>query len=1499
VVWTNVVNASASGNNLTKTNGTTAWNAGASSVNVIRDGYGYMEFTATETNMRIAGLSNGDSNQDYTDIDFGLLIRSDASVAIYEAGTYRGEFGYYSAYDRFRLEVRYGVVRYLRNGSVLYTSPSVPRYPLRVDTALYDVNATLTDVRIGNLVWSSPSGASISGENLTKTGSDGWNAGAISTNTIEAGDGFMEFTATETNTTRIAGLANGDSTQSYEDIEFGIELRSDSIVEIFESGTSLGTAGAYVNGDRFRVELSSGVIRYYRNSTLLYTSTGTPAYPLRVDSSLNTAGATLTDVSLESLIWTNALGVSVQGTKLKKVASNGWNAGASSTGTITNSADAWMEFTALEINTRRVAGLKTDGSASDYTGINFAIELGDTGTLTIWELGTSRGNFGSYSAGDRLRVEIQDGSVRYRKNGAILYTSSVVPTYPLHTEATLYTTDGTLVDVAMGDIVWKSETGLKMLGNGLQKTNTSNSWNTAGAVSTKAVNSGYVEWMATETVTYRIAGLGYTDSNQDYTDIDFGILWRSDMSVAIYESGNYRGEFGTYAPGDRFKVEVLNNVVKYYRNGTLLYTSTVTPALPLRIDTAFRETAGTLSNFIFSGTPVVQQLAPPTVSVATGTYNTVQSVTLSHGTTNVTIRYTTDGSTPNSSSPIYTVPITVDQPMTLKTLAQKASFLDSSVASANYTMKVGTLSVSPGGATYNSAQTVTLSTVTPSATIRYTTDGSDPTGSSPVYSAPITVGQSLTLKARGTRTGWTDSDLASSAYTMKVAALSFSLAPGTYNGVQTVTVTTATSGVTLRYTTDGSEPTATSLALPGNTITVDHTSTVKIQGFRTGWSSSDILRGTYYITLGTAGTPVISPAAGTYTAAQAVTISTATNGATIRYTTDGTEPNPASRIYTGQLVVLPTTEIRAKAYKSDYTASATATAFYVIDSGTVDPPRVSPGSGIYPVFQTVTVRTETTGATIHYTTNGADPTESDPTVASGGTLTVDKSTTLKLKPWKSGVPASDVIRANYQITGAVAAGEKHSLAVKADGTVWSWGTNQYGALGRAPYGGTTPNTSPGQVAITDVVAVAAGWLHSLALKRDGTVWAWGKADNGQVGPGSSSIAWNPVPVTGLSNVIAIAAASYHSLALKSDGTVWIWGSDLMVNDNTPSQVAGLKGITQIAAAWNQSVVLKTDGEDGGTVWTWDHNEFGQLGDGTYNARGAPVMVAGLNDAVAIDSGGAHTLAVRRDATVWSWGWNEYSQLGGNPGYSRPVPGEAGISIGTVGRTNPLAGQILSTLVLMRPSIYSKSQVVGLGTNDSGQLGTGSTTGAATKPALSLMQDAVVLTAAHSGSHALAIHIDGRLFVWGYNAYGQLGDGSTITRPTPAAISAFSLVDNSWLQLDSDSDGLSNLLEMELGTDPTNADTNGDGIPDGVATYSGADATNPDIDGDGLTNAKEREIGTDPFQADTDGDGAPDKADCFPLDPGRSQCPAPVPGDVTPPVILLQEPTNAVLTGSTP
>jgi hypothetical protein len=117
--------------------------------------------------------------------------------------------------------------------------------------------------------------------------------------------------------------------------------------------------------------------------------------------------------------------------------------------------------------------------------------------------------------------------------------------------------------------------------------------------------------------------------------------------------------------------------------------------------------------------------------------------------------------------------------------------------------------------------------------------------------------------------------------------------------------------------------------------------------------------------------------------------------------------------------------------------------------------------------------------------------------------------------------------------------------------------------------------------------------------------------------------------------------------------------------------------------------------------------------------------------------------------------------------------------------------------------------------------------------------------------------------------------------------------------DPDADGLTNAEEWNLGTDPLRADTNGDGISDGAAVASGLSPTNPDMDGDTVLNGAEIAQGTDPFNADTDGDGYSDGADAFPLDPTRWQAPSGTPGDTTPPVITLTEPTNAMLISSNP
>jgi hypothetical protein len=204
------------------------------------------------------------------------------------------------------------VVRYSRNGTVFYSSTRTPVYPLLVDCALLSQNATLNSAVIWGatalpepepepepepageaVAWTSAVGVAVNGNSLTKTAASGWgNAGAVSSQAIASGDGYVEFTASETTTYRMLGLSNGDTSQSYTDIDFAM-YENGSRLEVYEAGAYKGYFGNYTAGDRLRVAVSGGVVRYSRNGTVFYSSTRTPVYPLLVDCALLSQNATL------------------------------------------------------------------------------------------------------------------------------------------------------------------------------------------------------------------------------------------------------------------------------------------------------------------------------------------------------------------------------------------------------------------------------------------------------------------------------------------------------------------------------------------------------------------------------------------------------------------------------------------------------------------------------------------------------------------------------------------------------------------------------------------------------------------------------------------------------------------------------------------------------------------------------------------------------------------------------------------------------------------------------------------------------------------------------------------------------------------------------------------------------------------------------------------------------------------------------------------------------
>src|SRR6266567_914256 len=202
----------------------------------------------------------------------------------------------------------------------------------------------------------------------------------------------------------------------------------------------------------------------------------------------------------------------------------------------------------------------------------------------------------------------------------------------------------------------------------------------------------------------------------------------------------------------------------------------------------------------------------------------------------------------------------------------------------------------------------------------------------------------------------------------------------------------------------------------------------------------------------------------------------------------------------------------------------------------------------------------------------------------------------------------------------VSAGAFHSLAVTSGGTVWGWGNNVWGQLDDGTVTGhDTPVQVPG---LTGVVQVAAGVAHSLALRSDGTVWAWGFNHDGQVGNGGiGGIQLTPVQVTGLTGVTKISAGGGFSLALRSDGTVWAWGFGLdgelgngtAASSPVPVQVTGLAHVTGISAGFGGSALATRTGDITvlTSVWAWGANDSGQLGDGTFTSHLTPERVTGI------------------------------------------------------------------------------------------------------------------------------------------------------------------------------------------------------------------------------------------------------------------------------------------------
>ncbi len=343
----------------------------------------------------------------------------------------------------------------------------------------------------------------------------------------------------------------------------------------------------------------------------------------------------------------------------------------------------------------------------------------------------------------------------------------------------------------------------------------------------------------------------------------------------------------------------------------------------------------------------------------------------------------------------------------------------------------------------------------------------------------------------------------------------------------------------------------------------------------------------------------------------------------------------------------------------------------------------------------------------------------------------------------------------------IAAGAAHSVFTCTNNIAFSCGFNNAGQLGD----GTNTNTNiPIQVVGLNGVIDISGGYHSLFLKNDGTVWSCGYNVNGQLGDGTTTNKSVPIQISTLNGMTAVSVGKVHfSLFLKSDSTAWACGnngSGQLGNGtadgnahSVPTQVNGLTKITKISAGGVHCLFLKKDS----AVWACGGNGYGVLGDGTIIQRTTPVQVSGLSKIIAIAAGNGHSLFLKNNGTVWSCGYNTNGQLGN--GSSDNNPHATATQISTLNGIVAIAGGDTHSLFLK-----NNGTVWACGWNAYGQLGDGTNVDRSIPIEVNGLNNIVAM--AGGLGHSIFLKNDGSVWACGWNANGQLGDGTNTIRFTP-------------------------------------------------------------------------------------------------------------------------------------
>lgn len=632
------------GNSLTNISSTNAWDGNAFSWQAVGNN-GFMETTAQETNrFRMVGLSAVDTDADYQTIDYAFYLDTGSVLRIFESGSAVPTMFSYATGDVLRIAVDDGGVKYLKNGVLLHVTVVTPTLPMYVDVSTRNAGATVANVKVGNMeqgvftavannagvspsyqwklngnpvgtnsptytngglmngdviscdltpnvascsgtsftsntiniiahdpspqvdlnIANTPSttgcyyatadarwkmnsldgGIVVTGNNATKLGNEGqWDGNAFSLQSV-ADNGYMETTITGPVNARMFGLSSVDANSHYSSIQYAFYLNEVGGLLVFESGVPRTTSIPYVNGDVLRIEVQNGVVVYYQNGQPIYFSGSTPSLPLFVDMSLKRIPGTMSNV------------------KIANVSQGAFLADASDLGA--SPSFQW-----------KLNGIDVGINSPTYTNSSFADGDVLTCYMTLDQNGCSSNTLSSNPIEISAHVPFSPDQFRI--------------TIPAASPACL---------LAVTNASWRRssvDAFTEITGNRLTKVNGYDAWNSNGFSWDAIHDDGFMETTLQESATDRSIGLSSADTDASHLSIDHAFVIQASGDLRLFESGTLV-HTSTHSAGDLLRLAVENGIVRYYKNGSPLYTSTTVPALPLYVDASIHTVGGSIDN---------------------------------------------------------------------------------------------------------------------------------------------------------------------------------------------------------------------------------------------------------------------------------------------------------------------------------------------------------------------------------------------------------------------------------------------------------------------------------------------------------------------------------------------------------------------------------------------------------------------------------------------------------------------------------------------------------------------------------------------------------------------------------------------------------------------------------------------------------------------------------------------------------------------------------------